>query len=243
MLCASCGAIVQILFSFCPSCGSNNLRNIHRKDMDELLRYYFQKGFSYKNILLFLSKYHDTEMCMRTRSSTTIAWHGAEAKKCFYKIQEVRREIINNLNGPGCSGGYRSHWHSLRLKGIQVPRKVVQELCRELDPAGCQERKTHRLKRREYRYPGPNFVWHTDGYDKLKPYGFPIHGCIDGFSRRVIWLKVSRTNNDPAVIAGFYLEGVEELGGCPVILRTDTSLSNHEHPVCHIGSGRYFTYY
>ena len=27
---------------------------------------------------------------------------------------------------------------------------------------------------------GPDFVWHLDGYDKLKPYGFPIHGCIDG---------------------------------------------------------------
>jgi hypothetical protein len=27
---------------------------------------------------------------------------------------------------------------------------------------------------------GPNFVWHLDGYDKLKPYGFAIHGCIDG---------------------------------------------------------------
>lgn len=66
MLCVNCGAIVQILFAFCPSGGSNNLRNIHGKDMDELLRYYFQKGFSYKNILLFLSKYHDTEMCMRT---------------------------------------------------------------------------------------------------------------------------------------------------------------------------------
>ena len=23
-------------------------------------------------------------------------------------------------------------------------------------------------------------VWHVDGYDKLKPYGFPVHGCIDG---------------------------------------------------------------
>ena len=26
----------------------------------------------------------------------------------------------------------------------------------------------------------PNFVWHLDGYDKLKPYGFAIHACIDG---------------------------------------------------------------
>lgn len=225
MLCANCGAIVQILFAFCPSCGSNNLRNIHGKDMDELLRYYFQKGFSYKNILLFLSKYHDTEMCMRTLQQR-LHYLGLKRRNVLYNIQEVRREIINNLNGPGCSGGYRSHWHSLRLKGIQVPRRVVEELCRELDPAGCQERKTHRLKRREYRNPGPNFAWHTDGYDKLKPYGFPIHGCIDGFSRKVIWLKVSRTNNDPAVIAGFYLEAVEELGGCPVILRTDTGTEN-----------------
>ena len=27
---------------------------------------------------------------------------------------------------------------------------------------------------------GPDFCWHIDGYDKLKPYGFAIHGCIDG---------------------------------------------------------------
>ena len=38
-----------------------------------------------------------------------------------YNIQEIRQEIVKNLNGPGCSGGYRSHWHALRLKGIQEP--------------------------------------------------------------------------------------------------------------------------
>ena len=27
---------------------------------------------------------------------------------------------------------------------------------------------------------GPNWCWHIDGYDKLKPFGFPIHACIDG---------------------------------------------------------------
>ena len=42
----------------------------------------------------------------------------------------------------------------------------------------------------------PNAVWHADGYDKLKPYGFPIHGAIDGFSRRVLWLDVTRSNNN-----------------------------------------------
>ena len=28
---------------------------------------------------------------------------------------------------------------------------------------------------------GPNYVWHCDGMGKLKPYGFAIHGCIDGY--------------------------------------------------------------
>lgn len=28
---------------------------------------------------------------------------------------------------------------------------------------------------------GPNYLWHTDGYEKLNPYGFSIHGCIDGY--------------------------------------------------------------
>ena len=107
MLCASYGAIEQILFAFCPSCGSSNLRNIHGKDMDELLRYYFQKEFSYKNMLLFLSKYHDTEMCMRTLQQR-LHEMGLKRRNVLYNIQEVRREIINNLNGPGCSGGNQS---------------------------------------------------------------------------------------------------------------------------------------
>lgn len=42
----------------------------------------------------------------------------------------------------------------------------------------------------------------------------------------MLWLKVSRTNNDPAVVAGFYLETVENEGGCPVILRTDNGTEN-----------------
>ena len=34
---------------------------------------------------------------------------------------------------------------------------------------------------------------HVDGYDRLKPYGFPIHSAIDGFSRRILWLHVTRS--------------------------------------------------
>ena len=47
------------------------------------------------------------------------------------------------------------HWHALRLKGIQVPQRVVEELRRELDPVGFHERKAYRLQWRQYMNPGP----------------------------------------------------------------------------------------
>ena len=33
---------------------------------------------------------------------------------------------------------------------------------------------------------GPNHIWHLDGYDKLCPYGFAIHGCIDGYYKHIL---------------------------------------------------------
>ena len=58
-------------------------------------------------------------------------------------------------------------------------------------------RKKKTIKRRTYETNGPFHMFHIDGNDKLKRFGFAIHGCIDGFSRKLIWLFVSTTNNDP----------------------------------------------
>ena len=49
---------------------------------------------------------------------------------------------------------------------------------------------SRRLERRSYAVPGPNFIWHIDGYDKHKPFGLCIRGCTEGFSRKIIWLNV-----------------------------------------------------
>ena len=48
-------------------------------------------------------------------------------------------------------------------------------------------------------------MWHLDGFDKLKPFRFAIHSAIDGYSRRILGLKVGQTNNDPRLIASCYL--------------------------------------
>ena len=116
-------------------------------------------------------------------------------------------------------------WHALRTQELQVPRHVFKQLMRELDPEGCQSRRAKRLRRRSYRVPGPNYYSHADGYDKLKPYGFPIHGCIDGWSRKIIWLHVARSNNRPEIPASFFVKSVQ-LYGSPVKLRSDCGTEN-----------------
>ena len=90
-------------------------------------------------------------------------------------------------------------------------RLTVQTILRKVDPEGSRLRKAHRLQRREYQNPGPNFCWHADGYDKLKPFDFSIHGCIDGFNRKIMWLEIVKTNNNPHVIGKLFLDCIKEI--------------------------------
>lgn len=194
-------------------------------DEEDIIRYYFFRGFSYEEIRSFLQKNHATEMSISTLKRR-IKSYGLRRKQVEYDIAQVREAIISIVNGHGSLHGYRLVWHALRLIGIQVPRAVVQELLREIDPEGTEQRRAHRLKRREYRNPGPNYAWHCDGYDKLKQYEFPIHGCIDGWSRKILWLYVTRSNNCPNNIVTFYLDAVVEFGGWSVDLITDLGTEN-----------------
>lgn len=111
--------------------------------------------------------------------------------------------------------------------GIFVGRNTTCAL-RILDPEGVSLRSQHCLSRRQYYNQGPNFLVHIDGYDKLKPFGFCIHGAICGFSRRILWLRVAsaRTNNNPRVVASYFLDYVEEIAGVPRCIRIDAGTEN-----------------
>ena len=65
-----------------------------------------------------------------------------------------------------------------------------------------------------------------DSYDKLKPYGLCINGAIDGFSRYIVWSEAFKTNSDPRVIAGYFINTVRSLSGCPTRLRADKGTEN-----------------
>ncbi|XP_048589292.1 uncharacterized protein LOC125573037 [Nematostella vectensis] len=199
--------------------------SIPNGDEKAIISHYFREGYEYTAILSFLCKFHVIRMSMRTLKNR-LRQYNLRRTMPSYDVNFVRDRIMNELSGAGSCGGYRSMWHSLRLQGIQVPRKIVEDMMRELDPEGCENRRTRRLLRRRYRSSGPNQIWHVDAYVKLKPYGFPIHGCIDGWSRRIMWLNVTKSSNNPYVIAKFYLDCVMDFNGCPEKLRTDCGTEN-----------------
>jgi hypothetical protein len=125
--------------------------------------------------------------------------------------------------------GYRWLVHLKCLdRGLVLDQETVRELLHIIDPEGIEYRKKRRLRRRVYSNKGPNSVWHIDGYDKLSRYGIKIHGCIDGFSRQIIWLKAGVSNKSPNIIAHYYIESIRKYGVCPRLVRADMG-TEHVH--------------
>lgn len=120
-------------------------------------------------------------------------------RKDYSKIEDVAKFLENELNKSGQLHGYK--WMHLRClhNNLVVTQEVVRDLQGLLDPRGVELRRKGRLRRRQYDNKGPNYLWHVDSYDKLKQYGVCINGCIDGFSRHIIWLRTGPTASDPKV--------------------------------------------
>ena len=83
---------------------------------------------------------------------------------------------------------------------------------RIIDPEGVERRKRRRLKRRR---------WY-----ELAHFGIFIHGAVDGFSRRILWLEANSTNKNPGMIASHYHSAVQQLEGVPVRMRCDKGTEN-----------------
>ena len=60
----------------------------------------------------------------------------------------------------------------------------------------------------------------------MKPFEFHIHGCIGGYSRKIIWLKTIHSNNDPFVVGTIFLDNVKDAEGCPSRVRSDCGSEN-----------------
>lgn len=194
-----------------------------------------------------LSTFHNITMSVRTLK-TRVREAGLSRRKNYSPLAQVRRAILTELRGPGQLFGYRTMWQVLKQKHkLRVKRAVVMTLLKQLNPQGTYLRTHRRFMRRTYHSMGPNYIWHVDGYDKLKPFGLALSGCIDGFSRRIMWLACGATNNNPSVIAYNYINCAKNVGVIPMRLRTDFGTENgtmaaiqctlrHEHTDYYAGS-------
>ena len=192
-----------------------------------LIKQYFNRGYEYQEILHFLDAHHGIKISLSTvlRRLRNLGLKRRN-KGNMETLVRAADFIYENLQSPGSSNGYRSTWDRLKNGGIQVSRSDVRILLSTMDPEGTTSRRRNRLTRRTYANPGPDFAWHVDGHDKLKPFGFPIHGAVDGYSRKVMWLRVVRSNNCPKIIASLFLDSVKNHNGCPRQLVTDAGTEN-----------------
>lgn len=182
-------------------------------------------GLKQAEITEILSNCHGIQLSIRQLKRILNRLH-LYRRLMYSDVRDVVDFIHDQISGSGNRLGYRlMHLRCLQA-GYIVQKETVRYLLAILDPHGVEMRRRVRLHRRVYSSDGPNSVWHVDGYDKLKPFGLCVSGCIDGFSRHIIWLRVSYTNNDPAVIASFYIGAVRTLGGIPVRVRTDMGTEN-----------------
>ena len=114
----------------------------------------------------------------------------------------------------------------LTLNVISIVRQTTRDIIEILELGRIAFLKEQWLRRHIYSVKGPNHIWHMDGNDKLKPYGFAIHSCMDGYSRKILWLEVSISNKDPSVIFRYYFNTTINAGPIPAILRCDRGTEN-----------------
>ena len=69
-------------------------------------------------------------------------------------------------------------------------------------------------------------MWHIDVNDKLKPFGLCVHGAIDGYCQKILWLEVSPSNKNPRIFARYYLNHCKEISGIARKVREDRGTEN-----------------
>ena len=202
--------------------------NLNRANEDRgaLIEEYFLLGFNYSEVLSFLLVYHGIRLSLR-HLKRILKKRELRRRNVQSSTQRVIDAVEQELQWSGNTIGYRQmHQRMLSNHEIVIDRETVRRIVKGLDPEGVEMRSKRRFRRRRYAACGPNFIWHLDGYDKLKPHGFCIHGTIDGYSRRILWLEVGPTNNDPMITVQYFIDCVQQLCGLPRVVRGDCGTEN-----------------
>ncbi|PPQ91133.1 hypothetical protein CVT25_013281, partial [Psilocybe cyanescens] len=103
----------------------------------------------------------------------------------------------------------------------------VVEYFKIFEPQLVKECKAGQLKRRRFWSAGINDLWAVDQHDKWKKFGLALHTGIYPFPGKIHWMKVWWTNNNPKLIALYYIDRVEATGYMPLVSQSDPGSENY----------------
>lgn len=193
------------------------LRHHHEEVEKNQLVFLMDCGFKVEEMALLLS-------CSKRTVERKLQSHGLSQRNFTLisdnQLDEVVAQISSNF--PSC--GEKMMRSRLQCQGILVQRERVRQSLRRVDPLGVERRLRRVLRRRRYHVECPNALWHVDGYHKLIRWKLVVHGAVDGYSRLIMFLKVS-TNNRAASVLSAFLTAVNEFG-LPSRIRTDRGGEN-----------------
>lgn len=136
------------------------------------------------------------------------------------ELDDIIRDLRKTL--PYCGEKYLRG--ALRAKGLKVQILRIRQSIKRVDPMQTAMRHVLVTYRRNYNVPGPNALWHIDSNHKIIRWRFIIHGCIDGYSRLIIYLRCA-TDNKSITVLDMFSAGVTEWS-LPSRVRADHGTEN-----------------
>lgn len=200
------------------------------EDLKSDLKSYVAQNFRRKEILDFVRRDYGQYVWSLPTLARRLKEFGIAYIDYTTNIEAVREAVNEELDGPGKLLGYRAMNLKLRTEhDVKVPRHLIHTVMQELDPEGLEERsvrKKKKKKKKPFHSDGSLWLVSLDGHDKLYGYQnwtFPlgVYGCLDTFSRKILFLFLCYSNSDPNVIGKRYLQYLYETKTLPRYLRID----------------------
>ena len=104
------------------------------------------------------------------------------------------------------------------LTWSNICRELIQQYLKQAEPELVAQRLANHMDCCTFYAAGVNHFWAMDQHDKWLQFGLHWHGCMNGFSGKILWLTVWWNNSNPKLICAQYLKVVKKVGGMCLII-------------------------